>query len=177
MIGWLIIACEIGFWVFVLAGLGARYIWNKKKLGAFLLICTPIVDLILLIVTVFDLKNGSIATAFHGMAAIYIGVSVAFGPQMIQWADERFNYRFRNGNKPVKIKYGVAHAKKERNKWYRHLLAWFIGGIIFTGIILYINNNPQTEALQRTMLLWSGVLVIDFMISFSYTLVPKKQKA
>ncbi len=90
LIGWLIIACEIGFWIFVLAELTARYVMNKKKLGTFLLICTPIVDLILLIVTVYDLKNGAVASIVHGIAAIYIGVSIAFGHQMIKWADVRF---------------------------------------------------------------------------------------
>lgn len=65
---------------------GQIYI-EKEKLGGFLLICSPIVNLILLIATVFDIKNGAVATAVHGLAAIYIGVSIAFGPQIIQWAD------------------------------------------------------------------------------------------
>lgn len=176
LIGWLIIACEIGFWVFVLAGLTSRYIFKKKRLGTFLLICSPIVDLILLIVTVFDLKNGAVATIFHGIAAIYIGVSVAFGHQMIKWADARFSYRFGNGNEPMKIKYGKAHARKEREGWYRHLLSWLIGGGILVGIILYINDHSQTQVLLRTIQFWTLVLVIDFIISISYTLFPKKQK-
>lgn len=177
MNGWLIIACEIGFWIFVLAGLGARYILKNKKLGIFLLICTPIVDFILLIVTVVDLKNGAVATALHGIAAIYIAISIVFGHQMIKWADGHFSYRFGNGKKTDKLKYGKVHARQKREGWYRHLLSLLIGGGILMSIILYINNYPQTEALVRTMLLWSLIVVIDFIISFSYTLFPKKQKA
>lgn len=177
MIGWLIIACEIGFWVVVLAGLFSRYILKKRKLGIFLLVCTPVVDLLLLMFTIFDLKNGAVATALHGIAAVYIGVSIAFGHRMIQWADGHFHYRFGDGKKPVKIKYGKAHARKERKAWYRHLLSLFIGGGILISITLYINNEAQTEALMHIMLLWSLIVVIDFMISFSYTLFPKKQKA
>ncbi|WP_010096413.1 2TM domain-containing protein [Ornithinibacillus scapharcae] len=177
MIGWLIIACEIGFWVFVLVGLTSRYILKKKKLGTILLICTPLVDLVLLIATVYDLKNGAVATTIHGIAAIYIGVSVAFGHQMIRWADERFNYRFGNGNQPAKVKkFGKEHARKEREGWYRHLLSWFIGVALLMGIILYINDHSQTERLLRTVQLWSIVLVIDFIISFSYTLFPRNEK-
>lgn len=176
LIGWLIIACEIGFWVFVLAGLTSRYVLKYKNLGTFFLICTPLVDLILLIATVADLKSGAVANTFHGVAAIYIGVSIAFGAQMIKWADVRFNYRFGHGEKPVKIKYGKEHARKERAGWYRHLLSWLIGGGILASIILYINDHSQTLALSRTMYFWSLVLVIDFIISFSYTLFPKKQK-
>lgn len=177
MIGWLIIGCEIGFWLFVLAGLFARYILKKKKIGAFLLICTPVVDLILLIATVIDLKNGATATAVHGLAAIYIGVSVAYGPKMIKWADNQFAYRFANGNKPPKKKkYGMELARQEREGWYRHLLAWVIGGLFLGAIILYIDNFQKTEAIFQFLQLWSVVLIIDLVISFSYTIFPKKGK-
>lgn len=175
MILWLIIACEIGFWVFVLAGLVARYIFNKKRLGSFLLICTPIVDLVLIIATIFDLRNGATATIMHGLAAIYIGISLAFGHQMIKWADGHFNYRFANGAKPEKVKYGKARAKKEREGWYRHVLSWVIGGGVLLAMIYYVNNPSQTEALLRILQIWSAVLFIDFIISFSYTLFPKNQ--
>ncbi|MDI5788286.1 hypothetical protein PO124_07245 [Bacillus licheniformis] len=49
----------------------------------------------------------------HGIAAVYIGVSIAFGSRMIKWADERFAYRFAGGPKPDKgPQYGREHAKK-----------------------------------------------------------------
>ncbi|GGB44721.1 putative membrane protein YmcC [Lentibacillus populi] len=175
MIGWLIIACEVGFWVFVLAGLITRYVFKMKKLGVLLLACTPIVDLLLLITTVIDLKNGAVATTMHGVAAIYIGVSVAFGHRMIKWADRWFQYLFTKGPKPNKRKkYGKEFAKMERVGWYHHLLAWIIGVGLLGAIILFIDNFAQTEALLQTIMLWSLVLVIDFAISFSYTVFPKK---
>ncbi|WP_096270890.1 hypothetical protein [Paucisalibacillus globulus] len=175
MLGWLIIACEIGFWVFVIAGLFSRYILKKKRLSNFLLICTPIVDLVLLIVTFIDLKNGAVATTVHGIAAIYIGVSVAFGHQMIAWADKQFSYYFAGGEKPIRgKKYGAEHAKHELVGWFRHFLAWCLGSLILFGIIMLINNTAQTEALIGTLKLWSIVLVVDFLISFSYTIFPRK---
>jgi|SRR5690625_266357 len=175
LIGWLIIACEISFWGFALSGLTARYLWKKKKLSVFLLICSPIVDFLLLIVTVYDLKNGAVATTVHGVAAVYIGVSVAFGKMMIKWADGIFNYRYGDGNKPMKITYGKIHAKNRRRAWYRHLLAWSIGGGILIGIMLYMNNFSQTELLFNTFRYWSIILLIDFVISFSYIIFPKKE--
>lgn len=178
LIGWLIIACEIGFWIFVLAGLIARYVFKKRRLGAILLILTPVVDFILLMATVIDLKNGAIATTVHGIAAIYIGVSIGYGHSMIKWADQQFAYRFANGEKPPKKKkYGKEFAKSERVGWYRHLLAWCIGSVFLGGIILYINNPEQTNALFETFRLWSLILLIDFVISFSYTLFPKKSSS
>ncbi len=177
MIGWLIIFCEIGFWVFVLAGLIVRYILKKKKLGTWLLICTPIVDIILLIATVLDLKNGAIATTVHGLSAIYIGVSVAFGHQMIKWADAHFAYKYGNGEKPIKKKkFGREHARQERIGWFRHAVSWLIGGALLAVMIFSINNPSQTQALLNTLKLWTLILVIDFIISFSYTLYPKKER-
>jgi hypothetical protein len=177
LIGWLIIACEVGFWVLVLAGLLARYVFHKKKLGAFLLICTPIVDLILLFSTVIDLKNGAVATTVHGIAAIYIAISIVYGHSMIKWADEKFAYKYAGGEKPIKQKrYGRDHAKHERQGWYRHVLAWMIGGSIIAAVIFFIDNASQTKALLGTLQTWTLIVLIDFLISFSYSIFPKKVK-
>lgn len=175
MIGILILACEIGFWVFVLAGLIARYRLNKKKLSLILFFCTPLIDLFLLIFTFIDLNNGAAADFFHGLAAVYIGVSVAFGNQMIKWADQQFAYRFAGGEKPVKKeKYGKERAKEERRGWYRHFLSWVIGGSLLAFLILYFQHVERTAALLRILSGWTVVLIIDFLISFSYTIFPKK---
>lgn len=177
MITAFIIACEIGFWLFVLAGLAARYLLRWKKLGAFLLICTPLIDLALLIAAAYDLRGGAEATMAHGIAAVYIGVSVAFGHRMIKWADERFAYRFAGGPAPAgKPKNGKAHARHERIAWLYHLLAFAIGSAILYGMIAMTGEAARTEALLGTMRLWSLILGIDFLISFSYTLWPRKEK-
>ncbi|MFM1654812.1 hypothetical protein ACI7RC_22330 [Brevibacillus sp. B_LB10_24] len=176
MIGWLILACEIGFWVFVCAGLFTRYVLHLKKLSGILLLCTPLLDLILIVMTVADMKNGAAADFFHGLAAIYVGVTVAFGHQMIQWMDKYFAYWFAKGAKPERTaKYGPEHAKRERMGWYRHLLAWAIGVALLFGIIAIVGNPEQTDKLQKMAGGWSIVLLIDFVISFSYTIMPRKR--
>lgn len=178
MITAFIIACEIGFWLFVLGGLLCRYIFRLKRLGAFLLICTPLVDLALVIATVYDLRDGSEASFAHSVAAVYIGVSIAFGHRMIKWADERFAHRFASGPAPTgKPKHGKEHAHYERVGWLHHLLAWVIGSAILYGMIRMVGDETRTEALFNTLRLWSLILGIDFLISFSYTLWPRKKKA
>ncbi len=175
MIGWLIVICEIGFWVFILAGLFTRYILKQKRIGAVLLWCSPLVDLVLIIATIVDLKNGADATFVHGLAAYYIGISIAFGHRMIQWADERFSYKFSNGPKPKqKPKYGLEKATAERQGWYRHLLAWGIGNVLLLLIIIMVGDKGSTVQLYEIMKIWLVVLIIDFLISFSYTVFPKK---
>lgn len=175
MIGLLIIACEIGFWVFILLGLFFRYIAGMKKIGLLFLAATPVLDLLLLIATAADLYNGAKADTLHALAAVYIGVSVAFGSRMIKWADVRFAHRFAGGPKPDKRPlYGKLHAKKERAGWLRHFAAWAIGAALLGGLHLFIGDFDRTEALIRTAALWSVILAIDFLYSFSFTFFPKK---
>jgi hypothetical protein len=175
MMAALIIACEIGFWLFVAAGLFCRYILKARRLGACLLFCTVAVDLALLIFTAVDLRNGATASFFHGLAAVYIGVSIAFGHRMIRWADERFAYYFAHGPSPtVKPKFGTEHARYERRMWYLHLLGWLIGSAILFGMIQIVGDESRTTELWLTIVRWSIVLAIDFIWSFSYTLWPRK---
>lgn len=170
-----IIGCEIGFWVFVAAGLIFRYILGLKRTGALLLAATPLVDLILIVATVIDLRNGATASFVHGLAAVYIGVSVAYGHRMIRWADERFAHRFAGAPAPEpRPKHGTAHARRERKTWFLHLLAWIIGCLILLGMIWFVGDDSRTASLWNIIWCWALVLGIDFVWSFSYTLWPKK---
>ncbi|RYM06664.1 hypothetical protein EWH99_02020 [Sporolactobacillus sp. THM7-7] len=175
MIFWLIIADEIAFWLFISMGLVTRYIFIKKRLSFFLLACTPVLDFILLIFTFFDLKNGNPATFAHTLSAVYIGISIAFGSKMIQWADAQFAYRFAGGSKPEKeMIYGREKALRERHGWYRHLVAWVIGAGLMLAIHLFAGHPEETQSFLTWILRWAIILVIDFFISFSYTVFPKK---
>ncbi|WP_080840363.1 hypothetical protein [Cohnella massiliensis] len=177
MIGFLIVACEIGFWVFVGAGLFFRYALNKRKAGAWLLACTPVVDLILLAAAVIDLRSGAEPSWTHNLAAVYVGVSVAFGHRMIRWADARFAHRFKGGEAPRKL-YGKEHAAHERKGWLLHLAAWAIGGILLL-VMSWLAGEKDLNAespFVSWILGWAVVLGIDFLISFSYTLWPREPK-
>ncbi|MDM5280575.1 hypothetical protein QUF95_24800 [Paenibacillus silvae] len=178
MIAYFIVACEIAFWVFVAAGLSVRYMLGKKRLGLALLAATPVVDVMLLVATVLDLQRGAVASTVHGIAAIYIGVSIAFGHQMIAWADRYFQYWFRGGDNPRRNKlYGREHAKNERMGWMRHFVAWGIGSAILFMMIWWIGDADRTEVFSGLIRVWTMILGIDFLISFSYTLWPKKASA
>lgn len=167
-IAWSIVACEILFWVFIIMGLITRYTLKREKLGLFLLAMTPVVDVLLLIITGVDLYQGATATKAHAIAAVYIGISIAFGKSMIQWADERFKYYIvKQGVKPPK-RVGLDYAKHYFKGWLRHLLAYCIGAGLLLGIVFLINDPSRTEALSTIFKVWSLVLSIDFLISISY---------
>ncbi|WP_213421651.1 hypothetical protein [Bhargavaea massiliensis] len=178
IIAYLIIAVEIGFWVFIAAGLVTRYLLGRKRLGLLLLALTPVLDLTLLIATTYDiLANDATATAAHGIAAIYLGVSLTFGKRMIRWADERFRYHImKKGPKPVK-RYGYDHARHELSGSLLHVLAWMLGGGYLYLLIYLAGNAHQTEALFQILKVWSIVVAIDVALSLSYFIWPRKAKA
>jgi hypothetical protein len=174
----LIIACEIAFWVLLLIGLVARYLLRAKTLSTVLLICVPLVDAVLLAASVLDLRGGAEATTAHGLAAIYIGVSVAFGGQMIRWADQRFAHRFAGGPSPVwPPKTGREHAAYERRQWLRHLLAYVVAATVMGLFALLVGDYDKVAPMWGPMGGWAIILGIDFLISFSYTLAPRKAKS
>ncbi len=173
LVAWAIVCCEILFWVFIVAGLIVRYGFRREKLGFRLMTMSPVIDIVLLVLTVLDLSRGSTATLAHGLAAIYIGVSLAFGKQMIAWADGVYR---RMILKEQVAKERISRARRERNGFYRHILAFLIGGALLGAMILWLGNTEQTESLLRTLQLWGLVLVIDGVISMSYTVFPARSK-
>ncbi|MDQ6466772.1 hypothetical protein RCC94_04695 [Exiguobacterium acetylicum] len=173
LVAWAIVCCEILFWVFIVAGLIVRYGFRQEKLGFRLMAMSPVIDIVLLVLTVLDLSRGSTATLAHGLAAIYIGVSLAFGKQMIAWADGVYR---RVILKEQVAKERISRARRERNGFYRHILAFLIGGALLGAMILWLGNTEQTESLLRTLQLWGLVLVIDGVISMSYTVFPARSK-
>ncbi len=168
-----IIGCEIGFWVLLVAGLLVRYPLRRPRIGWVLLASTPVVDLVLLVASVIDLRNGSTPSLPHAIAAIYIGISIAFGRRTIAWADAWFAHRFAGGPRPPRpARHGAARAARERAGWYRHLLAFAIGGALLLGAAALVGTDSAREVFHGVARMWSIVLVVDAVISFSYTIWP-----
>lgn len=172
---WLIIFCEVAFWIVILLGLITRYILQQKTLGLFFLALTPIIDLILLITTGIDLINGATAETPHAIAAVYIAVSLVFGKSMINWADERFKYYvMKQGVKPSKLT-GLDYSRRYAKSWLKHLLSYIIGTGILHMIIYLINDKTRTEAMDNVIHIWTIILVIDLIICISYFVWPPKR--
>ena len=173
-----IIAAEIAFWVVLAAGLATRYLLRRPRLGAVLLIATPLIDLALLVATVIDLQRGAEASSAHGLAAAYIGVSVAFGPSMIRWADERFAHRFAGGPEPSRPpKHGRARTRHEWREFGKAALAWVISVALLLAGIALVGDADRTEGLQAWIARLTLVLAIWSLWPISYTLRPARPAA
>ena len=169
-----IIAAELAFWLLLVSGLVARYGLGHRRVGMALLVATPLVDLALLAATTIDLRRGGEAALPHALAAVYIGVSVAWGKRIIGWADARFAYRFAGGPSAVgPPRTGRAHAAHQRHEWLRHLVAWTTGTALMGLGVLLVADPDRSLALVNVAALWTIVLAIDFAISFSYALWPR----
>jgi hypothetical protein len=171
----LILAAEFAFWLTLFSGLFARYVLGRRRLGMALLVATPLVDLFLLVAATIDLRQGGKAALPHALAAVYLGVTVAWGHRIVHWADARFAHRFAGAPAPQRPpRSGTAHAARERREWLRHLLAWATGTSLLGLGVLVVGDLDRTRALVHVATLWTIVLAIDFAISFSYTLWPRE---
>src|SRR5918999_5823155 len=165
-----IIAAQIGFWVLLAAGLIARYPLDRRKLGAILLASVPVVDLVLLVATVIDLRGGATAGFTHGLAAAYIGFSVAFGHSVIRWADQRFAHRFAGGPPPWRPPRGRRErARYEWREFRKALLAFAISSALLLAAIALVGDAGRTEELQAWLARLGLVLVIWSIWPVSYT--------
>ena len=166
----LIGACEVGFWVLLAAGLAARYLLRARPLSTVLLLLVPILDLVLVAASLLDVAGGSAPRLTHGLAAVYLGFTVAFGHSMITWADARFAHRFAGGPAPVRPpRYGAAKVAYEWREWGKAALAWAIAMavMVVTSVVAGTGVPMPNEWASDPMWTWglriSVVLAIWFV--------------
>ncbi len=123
-----IIAAEVAFWMLLLAGLALRYLTRARRLSSVVLASVPLVDLALLVLVAVDVVGGAEPTRPHAFAALYLGITVAFGHPIIQRTDVWFRYRFADGPKLVKAPKGSRRQVIALwHEWFRVVLAAAIG--------------------------------------------------
>ncbi|TFD27925.1 hypothetical protein [Cryobacterium cryoconiti] len=172
----IIVGCEVGFWVLIVLGLCARYLFRLRRTGLVLLALTPVVDIVLLTATAADLMNGATATVFHGIAAIYLGFSVAYGHKMITWADSRFAHRFADGPAPVK-RYAWAYAAECWKDVARTALAVLIAAGTLWLLTLVVDDPEKTQALTDLYRILAVIFGAEVLWALGYTVWPKSQPA
>ncbi|WP_063727910.1 hypothetical protein [Streptomyces sp. RTd22] len=178
MIVALIIACEVGFWVLLAVGLALRYVAKMPRASVVVLLCEPMLELVLFVATAIDLRNGAEPDMRHGIAAAYIGFSVALGHQTIKWADARVAHRFFDGPPPVKPpRYGMARAVHEWKTAARWMLAAVIAMALLQGAIWYVGDDGDVGSLREWQTRMLFMIGINIVIALSYTLWPKRERS
>ncbi len=159
-----IVGAEVAFWVFLLAGLAARYVLRRPRLGAVLLLGSPVADAALLGLAAMDLHGGADPTTAHGLAAVYLGFTVVFGRSLVRWVDQRFAHRFAGGPPPVKPpRRGHAKVGHEWREFRKAALAWGISAAVLGLLTLVVGDLDRAQPLLGYLGLLSLVLVIWFV--------------
>ncbi|WP_395573234.1 hypothetical protein [Streptomyces sp. BK79] len=173
----LIIACEVGFWVLLALGLGARYLLKWRRTSVVLLLCEPVLELVLFAVTAYDLKNGAEPGWEHGLAALYIGYTVAYGHYTIRWLDGHAAHRLGGGPPPVKPpRYGRARAAHEGRLWLRTLLGAAVACALLQGAVWYVGDG-DVSSLRAFQWVAVRVAAIHGLVALGYLIWPKKDPA
>ncbi|MFJ4778279.1 hypothetical protein [Streptomyces sp. NPDC088762] len=174
MIVALIIACEVGFWVLLALGLALRYLAKMPRLGAAVLLCEPLMELVLLVVTTLDLENGAAPDWKHGLAALYIGYTVAYGHYTIKWLDGHAAHRLAGGAKPAGAGWGKARAVHEWKLWVRTVVAAAVALVLLQTAIWYVGDAGDVSSLKAWQYGALRAVGIHALIAATYTLWPKK---
>lgn len=174
----MIVACEVGFWLVLLAALVTRYLLRRERASWLLLLALPALDLLLLAFTAFDLKSGRPATFAHGLAAAYVGFTVAFGPIAVAWADQKFAHRFAGGPKPAGPPSRRWPAVRyELGLWLRCIVAAAITMALLAALIAFVDDNQLTAALDRWFGIAVGSVFFWFIFGPVWTLLLFRQRA
>ncbi|MDN3294473.1 hypothetical protein QWM81_10500 [Streptomyces ficellus] len=175
MIVALIVICEVGFWVLLAAGLATRYLLKMPRTGAALLLCEPLLEVVLLVATAMDLKNGADPSWKHGLAALYIGYTVGHGHRTVRWLDGHAAHRLAGGPPPpAPPRYGMARARHEGRIWLGTLVAAAVATALLWLAMLYVGDTNRTGSLQSWMYVAWRAAGIHGLIALSYAIWPKK---
>ena len=167
----LILACEVGFWVVLLVALAVRYLLARERLSRALLICLPLIDVLLLLFTAMDLRRGSTATFAHGLAAAYVGFTVAFGGIAVNWADAHFAHRFAAGPVPAKAPSGGWQAVRyDFRLWGRCIVACIITMVLIEALVQLVGSSGATQPLLAWHKHAFGCIVIWFFFGPAWSL-------
>jgi hypothetical protein len=174
----LIIACEVGFWVLLALGLAVRYLLKWRRTSVVLLLCEPVLELVLFVATAIDLKNGAEPSWEHGVAALYIGYTVAFGHYTIRWLDGHAAHRLAGAPRPPKPpRYGLARAAHEAKLWLRAVYGGAVAAGLLQLAVWYVGDSGDISSLRSFQWVALRTVGVYGLIALSYTIWPKKQLA
>ena len=178
MIVALIIACEVGFWVLLALGLAVRYLLKWRRTSVVLLLCEPVLELVLFVATAIDLKNGAEPSWEHGLAALYIGYTVAYGHYTIRWLDGHAAHRLAGAPKPAgPPRYGMPRARHEGRLWLRTVLAAAVACALLQGAVWYVGDDGDVSSLRAFQWAALRAMGIHGLVALAYFIWPKKEPA
>ena len=69
---------------------------------------------------------------------------------------------------------GRPHAARQRRQRLRHLLAYGIAAAVLAVFTALVGDPARIGPLWAVLWPWTIALIVDFVVSFSYSLPPRK---
>lgn len=201
-----LIGSEVIFWVFVSLALILRYWFRLKKASFVAFIILILNEVMVFLIGVFDYLDTGTFSSFQILIVAFILYALIFGKKdfkkLDHWIQKKVA-RFKGeesipvfDDDPKQNLYGKEHAKLQRRNFYIHFLIFVAAHIVFALLFGFIPdsilNVPIPEWLANLNIgstrtnefnviagissIWTKILLIDFIWSFSYTIWPKKEK-
>ncbi|MEW1870146.1 hypothetical protein AB0420_18785 [Streptomyces caelestis] len=178
MIVALIAACEIGFWVLLAAGLACRYLLRMPRTGLALLLCEPLLEVVLLVATALDLRNGAEPNWAHGLAALYIGYTVGHGHRTVKWLDGHAAHRLGGAPRPPgPPRHGMPRARHETKVWLGTLIGAAVATALLQLAVWYVDDPSRTTSLEDWRLTAWRAAGLHGLVTLTYWIWPKKAPA
>jgi hypothetical protein len=174
-----LVSSEVIFWVLLLSGLAIRYGLCWRRVSRMVLGAILVNEATLLALAAWDLHRSGHASVDHVITAVVFGYVLIYGPHDLRAADAFVQRKLTGdaapaagGTKTV----GETHARRERMGWYRHVAMWLVGVALMGFGVLVVGSFDAAGVLLEAAAIWATVLVIDGLISFSYTLWPRSAR-
>lgn len=195
---------EVIFWVSTLSFLIVRYWFNLNRLSIAFFVLFIVNDLWIATMGYFDYMRTGEFSAYQIIILIVIAYAFLYGKSDSQKLDifiQRKVAKWRGLPEPeiasIKPLYGIEHAKQERKNLYGHLLIFSAVQVLFFFMFGLSDAVPtiqldtlfqewydqketdlfyKNDTANNITRIWALILAIDFVISMSYTIFPKKEK-
>lgn len=198
-----LITAEVVFWVCAIAFLLLRYWFKLKKLSLFVFVIFILNDLWIALLAYLDYQRTGEFSIYQIIIVIIIMYAMTFGKSdfkkldafIKRWVAKKRGEPIDESLQPVKL-YGKAYALHEWKQFAGHFVVFIIvhiGFAIAVGLSDSMQETPfnelfgmwfddensnfpfNNEGVNKFSQVWLLILAIDFVITLSYTLFPKKK--
>ncbi len=200
-----LITAEVIFWVSMISFITARYWFKLYKVSWLFFVLFILNDLWIAIMGYFDYIETGEFSNYQIIIVVILVYALTYGKtdmkrldgyirrKVADWKGEQLAPQTNYSSL-----YGAEHAKQERKDFLKHvifflslnLLFWIVFGFteattqlsdVETFVTYWFESDkallPYTNtSINQIVRVWSIVLVADGIISFSYTIFPKKKK-
>ncbi|MBM7666996.1 hypothetical protein JOC25_003523 [Solibacillus kalamii] len=198
-----LITAEVVFWVCAIAFLLLRYWFKLKKLSLFVFVIFILNDLWIALLAYLDYQRTGEFSIYQIIIVIIIVYAMTFGKSdfkkldafIKRWVAKKRGEPIDESLQPVKL-YGKAYALHEWKQFAGHFVVFIIVHIGFAIAVGFSDSLQQmalndffgmwfdddnsnfpfkNEGINKFSQVWLLILAIDFVITLSYTLFPKKK--